>query len=301
MPNLKNDLDLIESISPSSMDQILFYLAFTALRTGGHRHGAFLEAAATAAKLAVYATYIEQGENARMTANLHHIEPKRVREIVKEVKSALTEGKLLKMLGSKEPSYLIQFPYFWLEKYPLEGEISRFNQINLTSEQEEKIKQKLPEKLPPAQLITSWQLLELIESLHNRSQLKLPENHRISISEALIQHIKRRLIYSQTILRLDFGGQMPFYALINPFYAPESKEERIYTMIEDTANYFRMMGQWVTKNPQYMRILEELDIPSEKLDQAQEELDQIIRNWANKYHQRGNPTITLQMMFGVKN
>lgn len=300
MPNLNTDLDLIKSISPSSMDQILFYLAFTALRTGGHRHGAFLEAAATAAKLAVYATYIEQGENARMTGHLHHIEAKRVREIVKEVKEALTEGKLLKMLGSQEPRYLIQFPFVWLEKYPWKQGISRFSQINLTPEQEAKIKLKLPEKLPDAQLITSWQLLELIEFLHDRSQSNIPESKRIPISEALTEHIKRRLIYSNTILRIDYGSHLPFYALVHPFYTPEGKEERTYTMIEDTANYFRMLGYWVEKNPNYMRILEEFDISLEKLDEAKEELDQIIRAWADKYHQRGSQTMVVQMMFGMK-
>lgn len=300
MPNLNADLDLIKSISPNAIDQILFYLAFTALRAGGHRHGAFLEAAATAAKLAVYATYLEQGENARMTGYLHHIEAKRVRQIVQEVKAALTEGKLLQMLGSKEPRYLIQFPYVWLEKYPWQPGKSRFNQINISSEQEAKIKAKLPQNLPDAQLINSWQLLELIEYLHERSQLELSESSKVPLSEALTEHIKRRLIYSETILRVDYGSHLPFYALISPFYAPENQEERNYIMIEDTARYFRMMGQWAVKNHNFMRILEELDIPLDKLDQAQAELDQIIRAWADKYHQKGGETMVLQMMFGLK-
>ena len=101
------------------MDQIFFYLAFTALRSGGHRHGAFLEAAATAAKLAVYATYVEQGENARMTGHLHHIEAKRVRKIVKEIKEALTEGKLLKMLGSTRASLFNSISLCLAGKIPL--------------------------------------------------------------------------------------------------------------------------------------------------------------------------------------
>jgi hypothetical protein len=300
MPNLNTDLDLIKSISPSAMDQILFYLAFTALRKGGHRHGAFLEAAATAAKLAVYATYVEQDENARMTGHLHHIEAKRVRQIVKEVKEALTQGKLLQMLGSNEPRYLIQFPYVWLENYPWQPGTSRFSQVNISLEQEAKIQAKLPPNLPDAQLITSWQLLELIEYLHERSVSDLPESKRIPLSEGLTEHIKRRLIYSETILRLDYGGHLPFYALITPFYAPENPEERTYTMIEDTARYFRMMGQWAIKDRNFMRVLEELDIPLDQLDQAQQELDQIIRAWADKYHHKGGETMVLQMMFGVK-
>ncbi|WP_445240652.1 hypothetical protein [Microcoleus vaginatus] len=115
---MKNDsLDLVKSLSPSAMDQIMLYLAFSAMRTSGHRHGAFLDAAATAAKCAIYMTYMEQDNNLRMTGHLHHIEPKRVKVIVEEVREALTQGKLLKMLGSQEPRYLIQFPYVWLEQY----------------------------------------------------------------------------------------------------------------------------------------------------------------------------------------
>ena len=105
------DTDLIKRLEPSAIDQIMMYLAYSAMRTGGHRHGAFLDAAATAAKCAIYTTYMEQGQNLRMTGHLHHIEPKRVKAIVEEVRQALSEGKLLKMLGAQEPRYLIQFPY----------------------------------------------------------------------------------------------------------------------------------------------------------------------------------------------
>ena len=44
------DSDLIKRLEPSAIDQIMMYLAFSAMRTGGHRHGAFLDAAATAAR-----------------------------------------------------------------------------------------------------------------------------------------------------------------------------------------------------------------------------------------------------------
>ena len=108
------------------------------------------------------------------------------------------------------------------------------------------------------------------------------------------------MIYSETILRIDYGSRLPFYALICPFYSPENPEERAYTMVEETARYFRMMGEWAAKNSNYMRILEELDIPSENLNQAQEELDEILRAWADKYHQKGGETMVLQMMFGFK-
>ncbi len=295
---MSNERDLIESLGPSALDQILFYLAFSAMRTSGHRHGAFLDAAATAAKCAIYTTYIEQGENIRMTGHLHHIEPKRVKAIVGEIKQALTEGKLLKMLGSQEPRYLIQFPYVWLEKYPWQPGRSRIHSTNLTESEKEQIVAKLPKPLPDAQLINSFQFFELIEYLHARSQEDLPPKRRMPMSEALAEHIKRRLIYAGTVMRVDHAWGLPFYALLRATYSPADLEERTYTMVEDTARYFRLMRDWADKKPPVMRILETLDIPPDKIEQAKEELDEVIRQWADRYHCPGGQPMVLQMVFG---
>lgn len=297
---MSNDLDLIKSLSPSAMDQIMLYLAFSAMRTGGHRHGAFLDAAATAAKCAIYMTYLEQNQNIRMTGHLHHIEPKRVKVIVEEVKEALTKGKLLKMLGSQEPRYLIEFPYVWLEKYPWQPGRSRIYTNNLTAEEKRYLEQKLPQNLPDAQLINSFQFLELIEFLHKRSQDELPLERHLELSEAMAEHIKRRLIYAGTVTRIDCPWGLPYYALTRHYYSPVANEERTYIMIEDTARYFRLMRDWAEKKPLTMRILEELDIPPEKIDAAMQELDEVIRHWADKYHQSGSRTMLLQMVFGTK-
>ena len=297
---MSNDIDLIKSLSPSAMDQILIYLAFSAMRTGGHRHGAFLDAAATAAKFAIYMTYLEQSHNIRMTGHLHHIEPKRVKVIVDEVKKALTEGKLLKMLGSQEPSYLIQFPYVWLERYAWYAGRSRISGTSLTTEEKRHIEAKAPASLPDAQIISSIQFLELIEFLHSRSQENLPVGECLPLSEALAEHIKRRLIYSGTVTRIDSPWGLPFYALTRISYSPADPEERTYIMIEDTARYFRLMREWAARQPQVIRLLEELDILPEQMDQAMAELDEIIRTWADKYHTSGGQPMILQMIFGTK-
>jgi hypothetical protein len=268
------------------------------MRTSGHRHGAFLDAAATAAKCAIYMTYLEQGQNLRMTGHLHHLEPKRVKIIVEEVRQALTEGKLLKMLGSQEPRYLIQLPYVWMEKYPWQPGRSRVPGTSLTSEEKKQIERKLPKNLPDAQLVTSFEFLELIEFLHKRSQEELPQHHQMPLSEALAEHIKRRLLYSGTVTRIDSPWGMPFYALTRPFYAPADDQERTYTMVEDTARYFRMMKDWAERKANSMRAVEELDIPLEKMQEAMEELDEIIRAWADKYHCDGGTPMILQMAFG---
>jgi Peptidase family S48/Heterocyst differentiation regulator C-terminal Hood domain len=297
---MTNDIDLIKRLSPSAMDQIMLYLAFSAMRTSGHRHGAFLDAAATAAKCAIYMTYLEQDQNLRMTGHLHHIEPKRVKVIVEEVRQALTEGKLLKMLGSQEPRYLIQLPYVWMEQYPWQPGRSRINSTNLTLEEKRQIDEKLPSNLPDAQLINSFQFMDIIEFLHARSQETLSEDRRTPLSEALAEHIKRRLIYSGTVTRIDSAWGMPFYALTRSSYSPADDEERAYIMIEDTARFFGMMKDWADRQPRVVRILEELDIPSDRIDQALEELDEVIRAWADRYHCAGGTPFILQMAVGQK-
>ncbi len=297
---MPSDIDLIKRLSPSSMDQILFYLAFSAMRTSGHRHGDFLDAAKTAAKCAVYTTYLEENGNVSKTADLHHIEKKRIRQIVEEMKCALTEGKLLKMLGSQEPPYLIQFPYVWLEKYPWQPGQSRLPNVGLTRSQKEQLLAKLPEMMPDARLIQKQEYEELVELLHQRSQAHLPEERRMSWSNALGDHIRRRLEYADTVLRVDHSWGEPFYALTRPTYSPADAQERTYLMIEDTARYFRLMRDWAERQPQAMRVLEELDVLPEQHDAAKAELDEVIRAWADKYHHEGGETMVLQMGFGPK-
>ena len=295
---MTNDLDLIKLLSPSAMDQIMLYLAFSAMRTSGHRHGAFLDAAATAAKCAIYATYLEQDGNMRMTGHLHHLEPKRVKAIVEEVRKALTEGKLLKMLGSQEPRYLIQLPYVWLEQYPWQPGRSRVPGTSFTSEEKGLIEKKLPLNLPDARLIDSFQFLDLVEFLHTRSQEDLPQEQKMPLSEALTEHIKRRLIYSGTVTRVDLPWGLPFYALTRASYSPDDQEERAYVMVEDTARFFRLMKDWADRRNQVMRVLEELDILPEQVDRALEELDEVIREWADRYHRVGGLPFVVQMVVG---
>jgi hypothetical protein len=296
---MNNDVDLVKRLGTSAMDQIMIYLAFSAMRKSGHRHGAFLDAAATAAKCAIYETYMEQGQNLRMTGHLHHLEPKRVKIIVEEVRLALTEGKLLKMLGSQEPRYLIQLPHVWKEKYPWHPGRSRVPGTSLTSDEKRQIEQKLPPNLPDAQLVTSFEFLELIEFLHKRAQEDLPLNHQMPLSEALAEHIKRRLLYSGTVTRIDSPWGMPFYALTHPFYSPVEDHERTYTMVDDTAHFFRLRRDWAERMGSSLRVVETLDIAEDKLDQAKADLDQIIQDWANRYHQEGGVPMILQLAFGL--
>ncbi|MFZ4639741.1 MAG: heterocyst differentiation control protein [Nodosilinea sp.] len=295
---MAEDDEIIRRLSPSAIDQILIYIAFSAMRMGGHRHGAFLDAAATAAKCAIYMTYIEQGENLRMTGHLHHIEPKRVKAIVEEMRQALAEGKLMKLLGAQEPRYLIQFPYHWLRRYPWQPGQSRVADRGLSSAEKNYLVNKLPATLPDAKIISSLQFSDLIEGLHDRSQDGIPSDRRIPLSEALAEHIRRRLIYSGTVVRIDASWGSAYYGLVRSSYSPVDSEERMYAMVEDTAQYFRMMREWASHVSGTMRVLEELDIPAEKREMAFKELDEVLRVWADKYHQPGGEPTLLQMAIG---
>ena len=53
---MTSNTDLVKKLEPSAIDEIMMYLAFSAMCTGGHRHGAFLDAAATAAAAATATT-----------------------------------------------------------------------------------------------------------------------------------------------------------------------------------------------------------------------------------------------------
>jgi argininosuccinate lyase len=93
---------------------------------------------------------------------------------------------------------------------------------------------------------------------------------------------------------------MPFYALVRASYATDNEEERTYIMVEDTAQYFRLMNNWANRLPNALRVLEELDIAPEQSDAAIAELDEMIRAWADKYHQVGGMPFVLQMAMGMR-
>jgi hypothetical protein len=291
---------LIKHFGPSALDQIMLYLAFSAMHTSGHRHGAFLDAAATAAKCAIYTTYMEEGQNLRLTGQLHHIEPKRVKVIVEEVEQALTAGKLLKMLGSHEPRYLIQFPYIWLELYPWQPGRSRISGVSLTSAEKQQVEEKLPPNLPDAQLLNGIQFMDLLELLHTRSQEEIPADRQVPLSEAMADHIKRRLVHSGTVTRIDSPWGAPFYALVRTSYSPVDEEERAYTVVEDTARYFSLMRSWSERQPKVVRFLEELSIPTERVPEALQDLDELISAWADRYHTTEGEPFILQMVVGTQ-
>jgi hypothetical protein len=294
-----DDAEWLKKLNPSAIDQILLQLAFNTMRVQSYRHGAFLDAAASAAKCTVYLTYLEQSQNLRVTGQLHHIEPKRVKVIVDEVRQALTEGKLMKMLGSQEPRYLIQFPHVWLENFPWQPDKPRIAAITLHREEELRMVQRLPDIRPNAQIINSFQLRNLIAQLYERSQTKFTSEIISPLSDAMADHIERCLLHSGTVAKVEAIDGINFYTLIREYYSPTEQDERIATMMEDTAHYFELLQNWVDRQLQFKRIMEELNIPSNQVNQAIVELDRLIHAWADRYHQPQGMPFVVQMACGL--
>lgn len=292
---------MLASLKASSADRILIYLAISVMKLGGHRYGAFLDAATTAAKFAIYSSYLEQGKNIRKTSFLHHVEPKRVRAIIKEVETIFREGQSLTTLSDQEPYYLIGVPYLWQEKYPWNSGTSRLQGHNLTPKEQEYLETQLPPDVPPARLLDLVEFLDLIKLLHTKSQAEFPPNRRMALSEALTEHMKFRLLHSGTVLQVDVPFlSIPIFALARNHYAPKGERERVFTMIDDVARFCKLMQGWVIEKPDVFRALEVFDIDKEREDEALEELDRLLQAWADKYHKDGGYPMILQLAAGTR-
>lgn len=292
--------DLIESFSANASDSILLHLAMGTMKMAGHRYGAFLDAATTAAKLAVYSTYLEQGRNLRKTGFLHHVEPKRVKAIAKEIEASLADGKFLKTLGTREPYYLIGLPHLWQERFPWQSGQPRICQDHLTEGERQQLEATLAPDLPPARLVDSYELTELIEELH-QSQEDSAGVEPARLSEALNEHIKFRLIHAGTVFQLDSPLLVdPLYGLALETYSPQDTQQRGLTMIDDVAEFFRLMQGWVEAAPQVMRAVEVFDVDPARKDEALKELDQLLLKWADKYHLEGGEPMVLHLAAGPR-
>lgn len=288
-------------IEVSPADRILMYLALGTMKMGGHRYGAFLDAATTAAKFAIYSTYLEQGRNIRKTGFLYHVEPKRVKAIIQEVQAALDTGQTLKTLNSQEPYYLIAMPHLWQDKFPCSPGQPRVTLHGLTPSERLEIEQSLPASLPAAKLLDLTEFTELIQALHELSQADLPPNQRMTFSDALTEHIKFRLLHSGTVIQVDSPLiAVPLFALAKTVYSPRGERERAFTMIEDVARFFSLLQDWVKEKPTVLRAIEVFDVDPDRQEEALKELDQMVQAWADKYHTEEGVPMVLQMAVGAR-
>lgn len=296
-PDLKDDL--LRAVDNSPADWILLNLALSTMKMGGHRYGAFLDAATTAAKLAIYSTFVEQGNNIRKTGFLYHVEPKRVKAIVQEIQAALAAGQSLKVLNSKEPYYLIALPFLWQEQFPCGSGATRVRLQGLTPGERKTIEESLPASAPQARILDQVEFTELMELLHQMSQEELPSSQRMPFSDALLSHIKFRLLHSGTVIQIDSPlVDIPLYALASESYSPKGEQERVFAMIDDVARFFSLLQAWVREDEGVLRGVEVFDVAPKDRKVALEELDEMLRAWADKYHQDGGLPMVLQFAAG---
>lgn len=296
-----NSEDPILNLPVSPADRILMYLAMGVMKMGGHRYGAFLDAATTAAKLAIYSTYIEQGENIRKTGFLYHVEPKRVKAIIQEIEHALNNGQMLKTLNSQESYYLIALPHLWQEKYPHTPPAPRLRVRGLTPSERKEIEASLSPNLPPAQLLDLMDFMNLIQILHELSQEELPPSQRMAFSDALSEHIKFRLLHSGTVIQVDSPLlSIPVFALAQTVYSPKGEPERTFSMIDDVARFFSLLQGWVQEESGVLRAIEVFDIDPDRRDDALQELDKMLQAWADKYHVDGGEPMVMHLAAGSR-
>ncbi|MGB5973577.1 MAG: heterocyst differentiation control protein, partial [Nodosilinea sp.] len=248
---------------------------------------------------AIYSTFIEQGSNIRKTGFLYHVEPRRVKAIVREIQAALAEGQSLKVLNSKEPYYLIALPFLWQERFPCGPNEARIHIQGLTPRERKSIEESLPASVPKARILDQVEFTELMELLHHMSQEELPAGQRMPFSDALMSHIKFRLLHSGTVIEIDSPlVDMPLYTLASASYSPKGEQERVFAMIDDVARYFGLLQAWVREEPGVLRGIEVFDVAPAQRQTALEELDEILRAWADKYHQDDGLPMVLQFAAG---
>lgn len=295
-----NHAKLAQALNVSDIDFLVLSLVINLIKTFGHRYGQVIDAVSIAAKFAVYLTYLEQGKNLRRTGFLHHVEPRRVKEIVHEFDSLLQNGESLCLLGSIEPNYLIGFSYIWIEKYSAENNESKSKFFTLTEGERIILESGLPKEAPNCFLLQEAQIDHLIHELHNRVQTLLPEAKRVVFSEALAEHAKFRLLESGTMREIKLSKDSSAYFLAKKDYSPQGKQARMQTMIEDLTRSLQWMYHWINADPQVMRGIETLEIQESQKEQAFQELDQLICAWADKYHHEsdGSDIVALQFLVG---
>jgi hypothetical protein len=293
-----NYIKIVESVVKEEIDLLLLYLAIVVMKVSGHRYGSFLEATSTAAKLAVYITYLEQGRNQRKTGFLHHIETRRVKQIVEEMEAVITEGKGLKMLGKREPQYLIGIPYLWKDNYPVQnGE--RFTFQGFSEIERQYLASLLPPDAPDACIITDAELTDLIHQIHCQCQEELEISERRELSDFLIDHIRFCLLHSGTAKQIKLPDySICFYALLKQSYTPKSHASRVQAMFFDTLRFFKIMHQWTCNDPDVFRAIEVFTIDPDSYNDAVGELDEFLTNWADKYHSENKRPVVLQLVLG---
>jgi hypothetical protein len=283
----------------ASGDKLLFHIAYLALQFGGHRYGSFIEAATTAAKLSVYASYLEYNHSLSRTGLFHHIEPKRVKEIVREVEALLDQDNFGNGLSNQEPEFLIGIPNLWIETFPWQEAGPAVTVGGLSAEEINGLMAQLPESRPRAQIISEIEFFELLDSMHHLAYQQFATAKQKPFSNALREHYVFKVLHSGMVTKIHQpSGYMDLYALVRMSYSPRQLTAKLNTLFSDLAHAIEVLQLWMHNSPDVLRALETLEIKPQDQATALAELDQLLRTWADKYHDdTGNPMM-LQLSAG---
>lgn len=189
----------------------------------------------------------------------------------------------------------------WQDKFPCAENQPRVRLPGLTPGERKSIENSLPEGSPHARILDQVEFNELIEMLHGLSQEELPINQRMPFSDALMLHIKFRLLHSGTVIQIDSPlVDIPLFALASASYSPKDERERVFAMIDDVARYFSILQSWVRNEDGVLRGVEVFDVDLDRRQEALQELDVLLRTWADKYHQDGGFPMVLQFAAGTR-
>jgi hypothetical protein len=291
--NLQQQHPILDSLDLSSIDKLLFHIAHLALHIGGHRYGSFLDAATTAAKLSVYVSYLEHGHSLNKTGLLHHIETKRVKEIVREVEQLILQDQCHSGLGNQEPEFLIGIPNLWMQKFPWDGTDLPCTVEGLAAAEIQTLTAQLPQKRPMSKIINEIEFFELLDAMHTLSCQQSARIKSKTFSNALREHYAFKVLHSGMVtkIRQSFVN-VDLYALVRMSYSPQDLSAKLSTLFSDLVQTFEILQLWLYNSPQVLRALETLEIQPQNQSVALAELDELLRQWADKYHdERGQPII----------
>jgi hypothetical protein len=297
--NLSTQRYLNHAFGLSSIDKLLFHIAHLALQLGGHRYGSFIEAATTVAKLAVYASYLEHNHSLNKTGLLHHIEPKRVKEIVREVETLLERDKFGSGLGNQEPEFLIGIPNLWIERFPWRDSESPVTVGGFTPQELEGLISQLPKHRPKAKIINEIEFFDLLHSMHHIAHQQFSTTKPKPFSNALQEHYVFKVLHSGMVTRVRQSAiDMDLYVLVRMSYSPRQVSEKLNTLFSDLAYAIENLQLWLQNAPDVLRAVETLEIKPQDQATALAELDELVRMWADKYHDETGTPVILQLSTG---
>jgi hypothetical protein len=172
----------------------------------------------------------------------------------------------------------------------------------LSAETLEILEAQIPDNAPWAYVLNEMQFWDLLDSMHQIAQSRLPPPEQKPLSAALLEHYTFKLLHSGTVIKLR-KKRLPLnlYALARSFYAPKDQSSRLKTATADLVRTFELLQHWIVESPNVLRAVEMLDVAPDNRADALQELDHLLKTWADKYHIDGGESLLVQLAAGSHN